>query len=38
MTKEQAMQALEEVGRKDSDAYLELKALEEQLLHLLNLK
>jgi hypothetical protein len=30
MTKEQAMQALEEVGRKDSDAYLELKALEEQ--------
>ena len=31
MTKEQAMQALEEVGRKDSDAYLELKALEELL-------
>ena len=30
MTKEQAMQALEEVGRKDSDAYSELKALEQQ--------
>jgi hypothetical protein len=29
MTKEQAMQALEEVGRKDSSAYAELAALEE---------
>ena len=28
MTKEQAMQALEEVGRKDSEAYAELAALE----------
>ena len=28
MTKEQAMQALEEAGRKDSKAYAELKALE----------
>jgi len=30
MTKEQAMQALEKVGRKDSDAYAELKTLEQQ--------
>lgn len=29
MTKEQAMQALEQAGRKDSKAYAELKALEE---------
>jgi hypothetical protein len=29
MTKEQAMQALEEVGRKDSSAYAELAALEQ---------
>ena len=27
MTKEQAMQALEEIGRKDSEAYAELAAL-----------
>ena len=30
MTKEQAMQALEEVGRKNSEAYTELVALEKQ--------
>ena len=29
MTKEQAMQALEEVGRKNSSAYAELAALEQ---------
>ena len=27
MTKEQAMQALEEIGRKDSSAYAEIAAL-----------
>src|SRR5699024_4318618 len=31
MTKEQAMQALEEVGRKDSSAYAEIAALEEDV-------
>ena len=30
MTKEQAMQALEQAGRKGSDAYAELAALEKQ--------
>jgi|GEM_PF-3089525 len=30
MTKEQAMQALEAAGRKDSDAYAELQSLEQQ--------
>lgn len=30
MTREQAMQALEEAGRKESDAYAELAALEQQ--------